>query len=194
MAFQVLDLNLCNPILPPGVLAPPPGSEQGRSTCNQGRSGCWDGPGLGVRPLLALSPPLCVPALVAYPLCAFISSAVKWDDRKSTPPAVRRKCEVCEQVLRPETSHSGYNSPSPAFWDEWTAGESGAAGGQWGGGGGKRWIRLSPSREAGECLTQPTPHDKRNLLTRSPCSGKELFPDPPAASQGRSGGAGLPQR
>ena len=42
---------------------------------------------------------------------------------------------------------------------------------------GDRWVRLSLGREARECLVQPASHDKRNLLTRSPCSGKELFWD-----------------
>lgn len=41
-------------------------------------------------------------------------------------------------------------------------------------------------REAGERFAQPTSHDKRDLLTGSPCSRKELFWDPPAASQSRS--------
>lgn len=49
---------------------------------------------------------------------------------------------------------------------------------------------FSEQTEVGECLAQPTSHDKRNLLTRSPCSGKELFRDLPAASQSRSWGAG----
>ena len=37
---------------------------------------------------------------------------------------------------------------------------------------------FSEQREARECLVQPASYDKRNLLTRSPCSGKELFWDP----------------
>lgn len=39
-------------------------------------------------------------------------------------------------------------------------------------------LAFSEQREARECLVQPASHDKRNLLTRSPCSGKELFWDP----------------
>lgn len=50
---------------------------------------------------------------------------------------------------------------------------------------GKRQVGLSLGREAGEHLAQPASRDKRNLLTRSPCSRKELFRDllpPPRAA------------
>lgn len=73
---------------------------------------------------------------------------------------------------------------SPDFQDGQTGGQAGAALGK-----GERKVldwAFSVWREAGECLAQPASQDKRNLLTRSPCSREALFRELPASSQSGS--------
>lgn len=97
-----------------------------------------------------------------------------------SPAAVRRKRDgVCEYVLRAAslTLSALLAAPLTSKLSEqcehgeqpWRRGERKALGGAFPG-----------KREAGERLTQPASLEERNLLTRSPCSRKELFWDPPA--------------